>query len=119
MTEFSGGQVFFNPANDPANDKIIDGDKELIKREKREPHAWIAATSHPLPELPAPPPPPNPHFQLTVQHLSERSKTGEGMATANAACADMAQLLELNDQFEALGYHFVKLERITPQTEAD
>ena len=97
MTEFSGGQVFFNTAND----QFIDGDKELIKKESGGAHPWNAATNHPKPPASSPKPPER--FLLEVQ-------IGNQIATAR--CASMAMLLDLNRQFEEIGYHFVKLERI-------
>ena len=98
MTEFSGGQVIFNSANY----QFIDGDKELIKKESGGAHPWNAATNHPKPPASSPKPPPD-RFLLEV-------KLGDSVATAR--CASMALLLDLNQQFEEIGYHFVKLERI-------
>jgi hypothetical protein len=76
----------------------IDGDKVYRS------HPWNV----PLPPRPEPPPPgPVVRYRLTVAHDSAEH-------AAVAECDNREQLLELNDQFERIDYHFVKLERIEP-----
>jgi hypothetical protein len=97
---FSGGEVLIGP-------KVIDGDAELIKKETPDPHPWIAATSHPKP--PETRPRPVDRFELEVK------RDGDKPSIAKARCASMDQLLDLSQQFEGIGYHFVRLERLTEE----
>ena len=68
-------------------------------------HPWNVV--HPRPE---PAKGPAPRYRLTVRHNSEKRTGSDELVSAQAECDSMDRLLDLNDQFIALDYHFVTLE---------